>query len=203
MQSYSVYLSRKLNCKLILVIKNAPPVPGNCMCQMWRLLNNSWGFNECDPFAEVNARDITTGRELPKDIIENVLNADSIGNEKYLNFVTKRLVKGIKGFLNQLQNCKLLFAIKVKKTSNISHISNKGRHAAIWCHSWWRDWFKWSIRIPNNFYTFEYGKSWWYTSAKCQEHLSEFSDLPNQCNGNSIGFSSTLDNWHNGHHDKC
>ena len=163
------------------------------MCQMWRLLNNSWGFNECDPFAEVNARDITTGRELPKDIIENVLNADSIGNEKYLNFVTKRLVKGIK----------LLFALKVKKTSNISHISNKGRHAAIWCHSWWRDWFKWSIRIPNNFYTFEYGKSWWYTSAKCQEHLSEFSDLPNQCNGNSIGFSSTLDNWHNGHHDKC
>ena len=34
----------------------------------------------CDRFAEVNARDIT-GEELPIDIIENLLNADSIGNE--------------------------------------------------------------------------------------------------------------------------
>ena len=31
----------------------------------------------CGPFAEVNARDITTGEELPKDIIENLLYADS------------------------------------------------------------------------------------------------------------------------------
>ena len=46
----------------------------------------------CDPFAEVNARDNNRGEELPKDII-----ADSIGNEKYLNFVTGRLVKGTKG----------------------------------------------------------------------------------------------------------
>ena len=31
----------------------------------------------CDPFAEVNARDITKGEELPEDIIENLLYADS------------------------------------------------------------------------------------------------------------------------------
>ena len=30
-----------------------------------------------DPFAEVNARDITTAEELPEDIIENLLYADS------------------------------------------------------------------------------------------------------------------------------
>ena len=54
----------------------------------------------CDPFAEVNARDVTTGEELPKFIIENLLNADSIDNEKHLN---------------QLRNCKLLLALKVKR----------------------------------------------------------------------------------------
>ena len=31
----------------------------------------------CDPFAEISARDITTGEELPEDIIENLLYADS------------------------------------------------------------------------------------------------------------------------------
>ena len=30
-----------------------------------------------DPFVEVNARGITTGEELPEDIIENLLYADS------------------------------------------------------------------------------------------------------------------------------
>ena len=34
MQSYDVYLPRKLNCKLILVVTNAPLLPGNCMCQV-------------------------------------------------------------------------------------------------------------------------------------------------------------------------
>ena len=69
----------------------------------------------CDPSAEVNVRDIITGEELPKDIIENLLNTDSIGNEIYLNFVTERLVKGTKGFLNQLRNSKLLLALKVNR----------------------------------------------------------------------------------------
>ena len=60
----------------------------------------------CDPFAEV--RDIITGEELPKDIIENLLKTDSTVNEKYLNFVSERLVKGTKDFFKtncDLQNC--------------------------------------------------------------------------------------------------
>ena len=51
----------------------------------------------CDLFAEVNARDITAGEEIPKNLIENLLNADSIGHKKYLSFVTERLVKATKG----------------------------------------------------------------------------------------------------------
>ena len=69
----------------------------------------------CDPFAEVNASDIATGEKLPKDMIDNLLNADRTGNEKYLNFVTKRLFKGTKRFLNQLRNCKLFLALKVQR----------------------------------------------------------------------------------------
>ena len=55
-----------------------------------------------DPFAKINARDITTREKLPKDIIKNLLNADSIVNEKDLNFVTKRLVNGTKGFFEPI-----------------------------------------------------------------------------------------------------
>ena len=62
----------------------------------------------CDPLVEVNAGDIITGEELPKDIIEKLLNADSIGNEKDLNFVKETLVKEQRFFLNQLKNCELL-----------------------------------------------------------------------------------------------
>ena len=69
----------------------------------------------CNPFAEVNARDITTGEELPKDIIENLLNAGSIGNEKYLSFVTERLVKGTKGFFEPIAKLQIALGIKSKK----------------------------------------------------------------------------------------
>ena len=31
----------------------------------------------CYPFGEVNARDVTTGEEIPKDIIENLLYVNS------------------------------------------------------------------------------------------------------------------------------
>ena len=69
----------------------------------------------CNPFAEVNTRDVTTREELPKDIIENLLNADSIGNEKYLNVVTERLVKGTNGFFEQTAKLQIVLGIKSKR----------------------------------------------------------------------------------------
>ena len=78
--------------------KECTPGPRKLQVSNKKALKQQLRIYGCDPFAEVNARDITTGEELPKDIIENLLNADSIGNEKYLSFVTERLVKGTKGF---------------------------------------------------------------------------------------------------------
>ena len=43
-----------------------------------------------------------------------MLNADSIGNEKYLNLVTERLVKETKGFFNQFR---IALGIKSKKNT--------------------------------------------------------------------------------------
>ena len=71
----------------------------------------------CNPFAEVDTGDITTGEELPKDITEKLLNADSIGNEKDLNFVKEKLVKDQRVFFSQLQNFQLLLALKVNRKS--------------------------------------------------------------------------------------
>ena len=93
----------------------------------------------CEPFAEVNARDITTGEELPKDIIENLLNADSIGNEKYLKFITERLVKGTKRFFESIGKLQIAFGTKSKKKiSKAISVIKEDRHA-FWCHSWRRD----------------------------------------------------------------
>ena len=68
----------------------------------------------CSPFAEVNARD-NTGEKLPKDITENLLNTHSVSNEKYLNFVTERLVKGTKGFFETTAKLQIALGIKRKK----------------------------------------------------------------------------------------
>ena len=83
-----------------------------------------------DPSVDLNARDITTGEELPKDIIENLLNPDSIGNEKYLSFVTERLVKGIKGFFEPVAKLQIALGIKNKnKTSKAISVTKEDSHA--------------------------------------------------------------------------
>ena len=84
----------------------------------------------CDPFAEVNASDIATGEKLPKDMIDNLLNADRAGNEKYLNFVTKRLVKGTKRFFEPIAKLQIVLGIKsTKKTPKAISVIKEDRQA--------------------------------------------------------------------------
>ena len=86
----------------------------------------------CNLFAEVKARGITTGEELPKDINENLLNADSISNKKHLSFVTERLVKGRKGLFELI--AKLLIALGIKSKKNCSKLISvimEGRHLLL------------------------------------------------------------------------
>ena len=54
-----------------------------------KTLKQQLRINGCNQFPEVNARVITTGEKLPKDVIKNLLNANSIAIEKHLTFVTK------------------------------------------------------------------------------------------------------------------
>ena len=44
-----------------------------------------------------------------------MLNADSTGNEKYLNFVIERLIKGAKGFFEQIAKLQIALGMKSKK----------------------------------------------------------------------------------------
>ena len=85
----------------------------------------------CNLFAEVKARGITTGEELPKDINENLLNADSISNKKHLSFVTERLVKGRKGLFELIAKLLIALGIKSKKKLFEGNISNNGRQTFI------------------------------------------------------------------------
>ena len=82
MQSYNVYLPRKLKLQTNSCHKECTPGARKLHVSNVEALKQQLRISGCDPFAEVNARDITTG-ELPKDINENLLNADSICNEKY------------------------------------------------------------------------------------------------------------------------
>ena len=65
--------------------------PGNMKLHVLNVktLKQQLRINGCNQFPEVNARVITTGEKLPKDVIKNLLNANSIVIEKHLTFVTK------------------------------------------------------------------------------------------------------------------
>ena len=117
MQSYVVYLfTKKIKLQTNSCHKECTPDASKLHESYVKTLKQQLRIYGCDPFpGVVNARDITTGEELPKDIIENLLNADSIGNKKYLNFVTGRLVKGTKRFFEAITKLKIALVIKSKK----------------------------------------------------------------------------------------
>ena len=67
----------------------------------------------CNPFAEVNARDITAREELPKDIIENLLTVLGMKNVSILS--PKECWKEQKGFFEQIAKLQIALGIKSKK----------------------------------------------------------------------------------------
>ena len=54
-----------------------------------------------EPFASCRAGDITTGVELPRNLIKGLIDADIIGDKSYNVFVQERLVEEKKVFLIQ------------------------------------------------------------------------------------------------------
>ena len=58
----------------------------------------TYGFS---PIEDCIAREISTGKELNQQIIEQLLDAAKIGDEAYKKFVDERLVKGKFEFLKK------------------------------------------------------------------------------------------------------
>ena len=51
-----------------------------------------------NPFGDGPAKQLTTGKIIDAKIIQGLLDAEKIGNSKYLEFVAERLAKGTKVF---------------------------------------------------------------------------------------------------------
>ena len=51
-----------------------------------------------DPFGDGSSKQLTTGKITDAKIIQGLLDAEKIGNSKYLEFVAEILVKGTKIF---------------------------------------------------------------------------------------------------------
>ena len=56
-----------------------------------------------DTFGDGPAKQLTTGRIIDAKIIQGLLDVEKIGNSKYLEFVTERLVKGTKKFFDPVK----------------------------------------------------------------------------------------------------
>ena len=67
-----------------------------------------------DPFSQGNARHMTTGKELDPKMIDVLLNAPKLGNEKYKEFVQARLVEGKVNFYQPIK--RLMLPTGLKKT---------------------------------------------------------------------------------------
>ena len=106
MQSYVVYLfTKKIKLQTNSCHKECTPGASKLHESYVKTLKQQLRIYGCDPFpGVVNARDITTGEELPKDIIENLLNADSIGNKNISILSQEDWRKEQRGFLKQLLN---------------------------------------------------------------------------------------------------
>ena len=69
---------------------------------------------QIDPFANAPACHITTGYEIDHKIIEGLLSAPKLGDEKYKKFVEERLVKGTVDYYKPIKKVSLATGLKKK-----------------------------------------------------------------------------------------
>ena len=56
-----------------------------------------------DPFGDSPEKQLTTGKIIDAKIIQGLLDAEKIGNSRYLEFVAERLVKETKKFFDPIK----------------------------------------------------------------------------------------------------
>ena len=61
------------------------------------------------------ARNLTTGREIDREVIDVLLHVEEVGNKRLIAFVQDRLVKGKKSFFEPICKVKLKTGSEKKK----------------------------------------------------------------------------------------
>ena len=72
---------------------------------------------------------MTTGKIIDAKIIQGLLDAEKIGNSKYLEFVAERLAKGTKKFFDPVKKTNLDTCIKRKPRANKASAIKEDRQA--------------------------------------------------------------------------
>ena len=87
----------------------------------------SYGF---DPFSDSNPKKISTGQELDESVVSDMIDAESVGDEKFMDFVESRLINGSVEFFVAIKETKLLTGIiKKKSTPKAMAIMKEDRQA--------------------------------------------------------------------------
>ena len=78
------------------------------------------------------------GNKLLKKVVDNLIIADKIGDEMYLSFVNKRLIKGKANVFDTMKKVNL--DIELKKTKKVRKAVSvmKGDRQALWGNTGWR-----------------------------------------------------------------
>ena len=84
-------------------------------CDHVASLKNQLDLYGVDPFSEDVPKAFSTGTEIPKEVLDNILKAAEIGDAKYKAFVKERLVDGTESFFDPIKKNSLNLGISKKK----------------------------------------------------------------------------------------
>ena len=83
-------------------------------------------------FGDGLTRNLTTGREIDREVIDSLLHTEEVGNKCFIAFVQDRLVEGKKSFFEPNCRVRLKTGSEKRKKGFKTFISFKGALSSFW-----------------------------------------------------------------------
>ena len=111
-------LKQKLRIHTSCIHKELSPGSKKRHTQHVTNLKNTLKTYNVDMFSDGPARSITSGEKIDENIVNELLGADRTGEQCYNEFVTQRLVTGVKSFFDPIKRNKLRTGLTKEKIQN-------------------------------------------------------------------------------------
>ena len=110
----------KINLSTSSVHKDQTPSGKKMHVAHFNALKDKLTSYQIDQFADRPARHLRTGSEIVKKVIAGLLNAPLLGNDKYLQFIDERLIKGTADFFQPIK--KVMLPTGLKKEEKVPKV---------------------------------------------------------------------------------